>query len=66
MKKTTKAARLIRKLAERAQMMPILSCTRNPAGVPGDMINKLSKEDRELLKELRSEDVENVMVPDWW
>lgn len=60
MRQTTPAGHLIQELAESAALS--VMCRR---GRPGEMIQRLPAEKREILKILRSEDMDNVRVFEW-
>lgn len=52
--------KLIRELAETAWLMSVADCTRKR---PGQMINSLPNHKREILKELKIEDIQDVRWP---
>ena len=62
---------ILRKLVERWQYYSLVSSNRvktadgryRPAGKPGETIERLSEEDREILKELKAKDIEKDNYP---
>lgn len=58
MTKQTVAAKIMEDLVQQAQSQRVFSSI-HPSG-PGDMIQRLGPMKRELLKDLKSEDMDNV------
>ncbi len=65
MRHTSKAAKLLHELAERAERT-VICAPRHFDVTPGAFIKRLPEEQRETLRELRSEDVVDFRVPSYW
>lgn len=59
---------LLIELAEHARFLPYHTC--NPRGAfattPGAYIDRLPEKQRSLLRELRSVDLADIRIPEWW
>lgn len=62
MRATAPAAQLLHELADKAAMT--VMC--RPDKTPGRFISRLPEEQRKVLRELRSEDIADVRVEDYW
>jgi hypothetical protein len=65
MKTTSKAGHLLHELAERAQHI-VMCGGHHFKKTPGAFIERLPEEKRAVLRELRSDDIADFRVPDYW